>query len=184
MTGWVLLAAFLAFAGFALVLYNRMVFLKNQAAKAWYNIDVLLKQRHDEIPKLVAVCEGEADFERSTLERVIAARAAATGAAGMPERVKAEGELSTALGRLLAVAEQYPQLKATQAFEGLRVRVTQLETEIADRREFYNDAATILNTAIESFPTNLLATQAGATPRALYQVAPADTEDVKISFKS
>lgn len=182
MTGWVLLALLVAAAGFGLVLYNRLVFLKNQAEKAWFNIDVLLKQRHDEIPKLVAVCQGEADFEKQTLERVIAARAAATGAATPADRVRAEGELSSALSRLLAVAENYPNLKATEAFASLQTRVTQLETEIADRREFYNDAAMMLNVAIESFPTNLVATQAGAAPRELYRVAAADAEDVKINF--
>src|SRR6185503_18783038 len=115
-------------------LYNRLVFLKNQCDKAWFNIDVLLKQRHDEIPKLVAVCEGSKKFERETLAQVIAARnAAVSSTASVAARAQAEGELSTAVGRLFAVAEAYPELKTTALFGQLSARVSQLESELADR---------------------------------------------------
>ncbi len=171
-------------AGIAISLYNRLVFLKHQCDKAWGNIDVLLKQRHDEIPKLVAVIEGAKSFERDTLERVINARAAATQAVAIPDKARAEGELTNALGRLLAVAEQYPDLKSTALFAQLSQRVTGLESEIADRREYYNDAVMQLNVAIDQFPTNLMVGAAGAKPRELFKVAAADTVDPKIEFKT
>lgn len=179
----VLLLLAISLALLVIGLYNRLIFLVNQCDKAWYNIDVLLKQRHDEIPKLVAVCEGSMKFEKETLTAVINARAAATSAAGLADRVKAEGELTTALGRLLAVAENYPELKSTALFAQLSARVSQLETEIADRREYYNDAATTYNVATESFPSNLVAGNAGMRPRELFRAAPADTADVTIAFK-
>lgn len=178
-----LVLAAITIAGIAISLYNRLVFLKHQCDKAWGNIDVLLKQRHDEIPKLVAVIEGAKSFERDTLERVIKARAAATQAVAIPDRAKAEGELSNALGRLLAVAEQYPDLKSVALFGQLSARVTGLESEIADRREFYNDAVMQLNVAIDQFPTNLMAGTANAKPRDLFKVAAADITDPKIEFK-
>ncbi len=169
-------------AGIAISLFNRLVFLKHQCDKAWGNIDVLLKQRHDEIPKLVSVIEGAKSFERDTLDRVIKARAAATQATVIPDRAKAEGELTQALGRLLAVAENYPDLKSLALFGQLSARVTGLESEIADRREFYNDAVMQLNVAIEQFPTNLVAGLSNARPRELFKVSAADTADPKIEF--
>ena len=167
---------------FAVGLYNRLVFLRVQCDRAWANIDVLLKQRHDEIPKLVAVCDASMKFERETLERVIAARAAATGASGVAARAQAEGELSSALGRLFAVAEQYPELKTTQQFASLAARVSQLESEIADRREYYNDAVATYHVGLETFPANLIAGPAGFEKRELFKVAAAETADVQLKF--
>lgn len=178
--GFVLVGVTLA--GLAIGLYNRLVFLKHQVDRAWGNIDVLLKQRYDEIPKLVTVIEGSKSFERDTLDRVIRARAAATQAVAVPDRARAEGELSNALGRLLAVAEAYPELKTIALFGQLSGRVTGLESEIADRREFYNDAVMQLNVAIDQFPTNLMAGAANARPRDLFKVSAEDTTDPKIAF--
>ncbi len=175
-----LLTATLAVLGISL--YNRLVFLKNQGDKAWFNIDVLLKQRHDEIPKLVGVCEGSKKFEQETLTSVIAARNSAAAAGGVAARAQAEGELSAAVGRLFAVAEQYPELKSTALFAQLQARVSQLENEISDRREFYNDAVTTYNTALESFPTNYVATWGAMRERELFSVAAADKADVEIKF--
>ena len=163
-------------------LYNRLIFLKNQCDKAWFNIDVLLKQRHDEIPKLVSVCEGSKKFEQETLAQVIAARASAVAAGTVGARAQAESGLSSALGKLFAVAEAYPELKTTGLFAQLAARVSQLEGELADRREFYNDAVMTHNVAIESVPTNVLAGYAGMHPRELFQVAEADKTDIAIKF--
>jgi len=164
-------------------LYNRLIFLKNQCDKAWFNIDVLLKQRHDEIPKLVAVCEGSKKFEQETLTAVIAARNQAVSVTGSPSaRAQAEGQLSAAVGKLFAVAEAYPDLKTTALFAQLSARVSQLENELADRREFYNDAVMTHNVAIESVPANLIAGYAGMHERELFKVAESDKSDVAISF--
>ena len=176
-----LLAA--TFLVLAASLYNRLIFLKNQCDKAWFNIDVLLKQRHDEIPKLVAVCEGSKKFEQETLTQVIAARNIAVSATGSPAaRAQAEGGLSTALGKLFAVAEAYPDLKTTALFAQLSARVSQLESELADRREFYNDAVMTHNVAIESVPANVIAGYAGMRVRELFKVAESDKSDVTIKF--
>jgi LemA protein len=182
LAGVVLLVVAVGLLAYVVALYNRLVFLKNQCDKSWGNIDVLLKQRHDEIPKLVAVCEGSAQFERTTLEKVIQARAAAVGAAGVPDRARAEGELSAALNRLLAVAENYPDLKTTQMFSQLQGRISQLESEIADRREFYNDAVMNNNTTVESVPYNILAGFFGMRIKDLFTVAAADKADVEVKF--
>jgi LemA protein len=130
----------------------------------------------------VAVCEGSASFERATLEKVIQARAAAVGATGVPDRARAEGELSAALNRLLAVAENYPELKTTQLFAQLQARISQLESEIADRREFYNDAVMNNNTTVESVPYNLLAGFFGLRVRDLFRAGDADKADVEVKF--
>jgi LemA protein len=164
-------------------LYNRLIFLKNQCDKAWFNIDVLLKQRHDEIPKLVAVCEGSKKFEQATLTQVIAARNAAVSTGGSPAaRAQAEGQLSAAVGKLFALAEAYPDLKSTALFAQLSARVSQLESELADRREFYNDAVMTHNVAIESVPANVIAGYAGMHERELFKVDAADKSDVEIKF--
>jgi LemA protein len=168
--------------GFLVSLYNRLIFLKNQCDKAWFNIDVILKQRHDELPKLISVCEGSMKFERDTLEAVVRARAAAVSAGSVPDRAAAEGALSAAVGRLFAVAEQYPELKSVQLFSQISGRVSGLEGEIADRREFYNDAVMNCNVAIESFPSNLVANFAGMRERELFKVAEGDKADIEIKF--
>ena len=178
----VLLLAALTLGGFFVSVFNRLVFLKNQCEKAWFNIDVILKQRHDELPKLISVCEGSMKFERDTLEAVIKARASAVSAGGVADRARAEGELSGALGKLFAVAEQYPELKTVQLFAQISSRVSGLEGEIADRREFYNDAVMNFNVAIESFPSNFVANFAGMRQRELFRVAEGDKADVAIKF--
>ena len=178
----VVLVAAIALASWLIGIYNHLVFLRNQAARAWYNIDVLLKQRHDEVPKLVAVCEASAKFERETLDRVISARQSAVAAPSVAARARAEGELSSAVGRLLAVSESYPELKTVALFGQLQARLSSLESEIADRREFFNDAATNFNTRIETLPDALLASRVGMKPRDLFKVAAADTADVEVKF--
>jgi len=178
----ILVLAALTVFGYAVSLYNRLIFLKNQCDKSWFNIDVILKQRHDELPKLISVCEGSMKFERDTLEAVIKARAGAVAAGSVGDRARAEGELSGALGKLFAVAEQYPELKSIQLFAQISSRVSGLESEIADRREFYNDAVMNFNVAIESFPSNFVASFAGMRQRELFRVAEGDKADVQIKF--
>ena len=172
--------------GFWLVgAYNSLVRLKNQVFNAWKQIDVQLKRRHDLIPNLVETVKGAMSFERETLEAVVKARnqaIAVTGAAapgGVPsatavrETAAAEGHLTAALGRLLAVVEAYPQLKATANVGQLQEELTSTENRIAFARQMYNDTATQYNTAQQQFPTNLVAGLAGAVPAELWDISDA-----------
>src|SRR5438874_5906007 len=139
MLGFVLAVAAIAIVGGAPVLiYNSLVRLQNNVAKAWANIDVLLKQRNDEVPNLVAVVKGYAAHEREALQAVVAARAATVAAGGVDAKATAHDDLTTALGALFAVAERYPDLKADASYLALQRRLTAIEDSIAERREFYN----------------------------------------------
>jgi LemA protein len=145
---------------YGIISYNRLVVLRNNVKKAWGNIDVLLKQRHDELPKLVAVCKEYMQYEQATLERVISARgrvAQARAAGDMGALGVAEGTLRAGLGQLFALVENYPELKANENFQHLQARITGLENAIADRREFYNESVNINNIAIEVFPDLMMA---------------------------
>lgn len=163
-------------------IYNGLVEVNNNVDKAWANIDVLLKQRHDEIPKLIAVCEGYKNFERSTLEAVMKARSQYTTASSEGDKVQAAGMLSGAVRGLLAVAESYPDLKTSQNFLQLQQRVSGLEESLADRREFYNNSVNILNTRILQIPDSFFAPMLGLKSRTMYQVTEADKKDVEIKF--
>lgn len=143
-----------------IVLYNQLVLLKNNTEKAWSNIDVLLKQRNTELPKLVEVCKQHMQYEQTTLQKVMEARngiVQAMQSGNLPALQQAEESLRLGLGNLFAVAESYPELKASESFQHLRQRITSLEESIADRREFYNDSVAIHNTRIEQFPDVLIA---------------------------
>ncbi len=143
-----------------ILLYNQLVVLKNNTEKAWSNTDVLLKQRNAELPKLVAVCKEHMQYEQATLQKVMEARnrvVSAMQSGNMGELGAAERALKIGLGNLFAVAEAYPELKASDSFRHLRERITGLEDNIADRREFYNDSAAINNTRIEQFPDVVIA---------------------------
>lgn len=145
---------------YMVMLYNGLVQLKNNVATAWANIDVLLKQRHDELPKLVEVCKQYKQFEQSTLTQVIAARNqvhAAREAQNVAALGAAENTLRNGLGQLFAIAESYPELRANESFMQLQNRISQLENGISDRREFYNDAVNLNNTRVEQFPDKLIA---------------------------
>lgn len=140
--------------------YNSLVSVKHNVTKALSNIDVLLKQRHDEIPKLVATCKQYMQHEQITLEKVITARnqvAAASQAGDITALGKAEGQLRSSLGQIFALSEAYPDLKANQQFGHLQTRISGLENDIADRREFYNETVTINNARIEQFPDVIIA---------------------------
>jgi LemA protein len=145
---------------YGISLYNHLVDVKHAVAKAWANIDVLLKQRHDELPKLVEVCKQYKQFEQSTLQKVIEARSqvhAARERQDIGALGQAEGALRAGLGGIFAVAEAYPELKANENFTQLQNRITSLENGIADRREMYNDSVNINNVQIEVFPASIIA---------------------------
>jgi LemA protein len=162
-------------------LYNNLVNVKNAVAKAWANIDILLKQRHDELPKLVEVCKQYKEFEQSTLQRVIEARSQVSSARqqqDIPALGQAEGMLRAGLGGIFAVAEAYPALKADDNFMQLQNRISSLESGIADRREFYNDSVNINNVQIELFPASILASMFGFGEKRLLEFASAEKADV------
>ncbi len=169
---------------FFLTVYNGLVTLKNNVARAWSNIDVLLKQRYDELPKLVALCERYMKHERETLEAVINARSQISQIGGGAEAAEAENMLSGALKSLFAVTENYPDLKADRSFNQLQTRISSLENEIADRREFYNDSVNLYNIGIEKMPDALIARTLNYAPKRMWKINPAHRQDVKIKFSS
>lgn len=162
--------------------YNGLIRVSRNIDKAWANIDVLLKQRHDEIPKLISVCEGYMKYERETLEKITAARTACINANSVGESSKAEGELAKSLKTLFAVAENYPELKANQNFTQLQNRISYLEGQIADRREFFNDSVNNYNIRIHQIPDMFVAGMLNMKDRELFKVAETGREDVKIKF--
>ena len=178
-------AIFLALAGvfiYAIILYNELVRLRNDNERAWANIDVLLKQRHDEIPNLVEAVKGYMQHERQTLEAVTHARARSITAATISQKAQADLLTTGALRGLFAVAENYPQLKANDNFLRLQNRISELEERIADRREFFNDDVNTYNTRIGQFPEIFLASLMNLKPRELFKVNDADREAVAVTL--
>ncbi|HLB13584.1 MAG TPA: LemA family protein [Burkholderiales bacterium] len=179
----IFLAVLAVVAVYAVMVYNGLVNVKHAVTKAWANIDVLLKQRHDELPKLVEVCKQYKQFEQETLEKVIRARSLVqqarekqdVGALGA-----AEGLLRSSLGTLYAVAEAYPELKTNQNYMQLQSRITQLENGIADRRELYNESVNINNVRIEQFPDVVLAGLFGFKEAKLLEFDAAAKTDVDV----
>ena len=168
---------------YVMVVYNGLVNLKHGVAKAWSNIDVLLKQRHDELPKLVEVCKQYMGFEKDTLERVTAARSAVFAARERSDVAQvgaAEGVLRAGLGNLFARAESYPELKAEQQIKQLRDRISQLENAIADRRELYNDTVNLNNVRIEQFPDLIVARLFAFGTRPLLEFSAEETKDLDL----
>ena len=150
--------------------YNRLIGLRNQTANGWRQIDVQLKRRHDLIPNLVGTVRGAMEFERDTLTRVVDARARAVAATGPAEAARREGELTQALGRLFAVAENYPTLRANENVKMLQEELTSTENKIGFARQFYNDIATKYNISQQTFPANMMATSFGFTPAELFEL--------------
>jgi LemA protein len=185
--GEILVTAAIAFAvigliGYGVSIYNGLIAMKNNIGRSWANIDVLLKQRHDELPKLVKTCEQYMKHERAVFDKLSEARAALMGARSVGERAEAEGMLTRALGKVFAVAEAYPNLKADQSFLQLQTRISQIENQIADRREFYNDTVTTYNTRIQQIPDAVVANWLALGPAELFKVDEADRQDVEINF--
>jgi len=179
------LAFFLFVAGvltYAVILYNGLVRLRNENDRAWANIDVLLKQRNDEIPNLVETVKGYMQHEQQTLLAVTQARAASMNAASIGQKAMADLQMAGALHGLFAVAENYPQLKANENFLKLQNRITELEERIADRREFFNDDITTYNTRIGQIPDVFVASFMSLKPRQMFKVSDEDRRQVEVSF--
>ncbi|MBL0059656.1 MAG: LemA family protein [Elusimicrobia bacterium] len=182
-------AIFLVVAGgavclfYAVSLYNGLVRLKNNASKAWANIDVLLKQRHDELPKLIETCKQYMKYESGTLEKIMQARAAVYSAreSGNVQALgAAEGQLRGLTGSLFAVAENYPDLKSNQTFQNLQSRISSLESALSDRRELYNESANLNNARREMFPDSIVASYGNFPAFQLLSFDPAETKDVDV----
>lgn len=168
---------------YVIVIYNNLVRLKHNVSQAWSNIDVILRQRHEELPKLVETCRQYMQHEREVLERVTQARAAVSTAretGSVAALGTAETAMRAGLASLFAVAENYPDLKADRTFQHLQTRISQLESQIADRREYYNDAVNLNNIRIEQFPDNLLAARFGFGPRELLAFSEEEKADVDV----
>jgi LemA protein len=171
----------------AIGLYNRLIGLRNQVLNGWRQIDVQLKRRHDLIPNLVNTVRGAMEFERETLEAVIAARARAAAATGPADAAVKEGELTQALGRLFALAENYPQLTANANVRALQEELSATENKIGFARQFYNDIATKYNTAIQVVPNNFIAGFGNFKPAELFEIkddAERAVPTVDLSMKS
>lgn len=178
-----LVIAIILVVTWAVSLYNALVRLKHAVTKAWSNIDVLLKQRHDELPKLVATCQQYMQHERQTLQEVIAARNAVSSACEQHDLGalgSAETGLRLGLGKLFALAENYPELKANESFQFLQQRISGLENGIADRRELYNEAVNLNNVRIEQFPDVLIARYFNFVAAEWLRFSEAETADVDI----
>lgn len=182
LVGSLLVIGLIVLVAYMVGIYNMLVRLTNNIDKAWSNIDVILKQRHDELPKLVQVCNSYMTHERETLESVTKARNAYSAGLNIDDKAQAENQIVGALGKLFAVAEQYPDLKANQEFSAIQQRISALESTIADRREFYNDSANLYNIAIEQIPTLWVAEEIGFIARPLLTVAPSDRKDMPLAF--
>ena len=183
LTGIVLLAVLVVVVIYFVMIYNQLVQVKHNVSKAWANIDVLLKQRHDELPKLVETCKQYMKFEQDTLVKVMEARASVSNAReqqNIGALGQAEGELRGALGRLFAVAEAYPDLKTNDSFQQLQSRISALENAIADRREFYNESVNVNNVRIEQFPDSIVAGMFSFKPQELLKFATQETADVDV----
>lgn len=183
MVVWIVIAVV---AFYLIVTYNSLVNIKNNVEKAWANIDVLLKQRNDELPKLIDTCKAYMTHEAQTLESVIQARMGVDAARQTHDVTglsKAESGLQASLGGLFAVAENYPDLKADQTFLNLQSRITGLENQIADRREFYNDSVAINNVRIKQFPDLIVAGVFNFERAELLRFSSAELKDIDVGAR-
>jgi len=180
---WILLVLVTLLLVYGVFIYNHLVTLKHNVGKAWSNIDILLKQRHDELPKLVETCRQYMRFEQATLEKVMQARsrvASARESHDIPALGQAEGALRLGLDKLFAVAEAYPELKTNETFQHLQARISGLESAIADRREFYNESVNVNNVRVEQFPDTVVARFFAFRQFPLLRFAAAEKGDVDV----
>jgi len=178
-----LILILIGIAAYGVSLYNGLVSVKHQVDQAWSNIDVLLRQRHDELPKLIDSVKGYVAHERELLQQVTSLRSRVGTALPDAQRLAAEDELSRGVARLLAVAESYPQLRASEVFVDLQRRIAALEEQIAHRREYYNAAVNINNVRMEQFPDMLLAALAGLQRRPLFEATEQEKADVDVGAR-
>ncbi len=186
---YIIWGALIVLLVYVIMIYNNLVRLKHNVSQAWSNIDVLMKQRHDELPKLVETCKQYMKYEKDVLEKVTQARAMVARAResrDVDALGAAETQLRLGLGNLFAVAENYPELRANEQFQHLQNRISQLEAQIADRREFYNDSVNANNIRIEQFPDTIIARTFNFGPRKLLRFKQSELQDVsvKVLFNS
>jgi LemA protein len=182
---WIILGLVALVLIFLVVLYNRLVRLRNSTQNAWAQVDVQLKRRHDLIPNLVETVKGYAAHERGTFEAVTEARTAAQKAQGPAEQAQAENILTQALGKLFAVAEAYPQLRATENFQQLQAQLAETEDKIQVSRQVYNDTVLTYNNSIQTVPSNIVAGAFGFKPREFFEIgAEAEREAPQVSFST
>ncbi len=180
---YVITLLILVMLAYVIIIYNGLISLRNSVRRAWSNIDVLLMQRYDEIPKLVAVCEGYMSHERITLEEVVHARSLRDKADNPEQQTRASNSLSSALQDLFAVSEKYPELKSDVNFRQLQGRISELEDQIADRREFYNESVTVYNNHVQKFPDSIIASLFGHIPAHLWKIKKVHREIEKVSIR-
>jgi LemA protein len=180
MLGVVFLVLLIGVVIWAIAAYNRLVGMRNQVLNGWRQIDVQLKRRHDLIPNLVNAVRGSMDFERDTLTAVMDARAKALSATGPADAAQKEGSLSAAVGRLLAVAENYPALKSNENVKMLQEELSATENKVGFARQFYNDIVTKFNIAQQVFPTNLFAASFGFKPAELFEISDQRDREVPV----
>lgn len=169
--------------GFVIGMYNGLIRLRVRADASWSDIDVQLKRRHDLIPNLVETVKGYAAHEKGTFENIAKYRSAAMTATSPADRAAAEGQLTQALRGLLAVAENYPQLRASEEFTALQGQLTQTEDNIQNARRYYNAVVRDFNTKLQTFPTNIFGSMLGFQPRQYFELeTPADRENVAVKF--
>jgi LemA protein len=169
--------------GFFIAMYNGLIRLRVRADASWSDIDVQLKRRHDLIPNLVETVKGYATHEKGTFENIAKYRSAAMSATSPADRAAAEGQLTQALRGLLAVAENYPQLRASEEFTALQGQLTQTEDNIQNARRYYNAVVRDFNTKLQTFPTNIFGSMLGFQPRQYFELeTPADRENVVVKF--
>jgi len=168
--------------GMLISIYNRIVMLRHHVDKAFANIEVLLKQRVDELPELVKVVKASAGYEQQTLQQLTELRTAFINAGTQEEKITLVNRMDGALKSLFAVAENYPDLKASRAYQQLQRRISQLEDNIADRREFFNESVTLYNVGINEFPNLILARLLRYPPQPLLQFAPEETRYTGIAL--
>jgi LemA protein len=179
---WIILGVVAVLVIALVLLYNRLVTLRNRVENAWAQVDVQLKRRYDLIPNLVETVKGYAAHERETFEAVTAARSRAQAAQGPAEQGAAEGILGQALGRLFAVAEAYPELQADENFRQLQDELAQTENRIAVSRQVYNDTVLTFNTAIQTVPGVLVAGPFGFSRKDFFEVEDAAREAPRVAF--
>jgi LemA protein len=180
----VLVAVILLLALAVVVIYNRLVRLRNRSENSWAQVDVQLKRRYDLIPNLVEAVKGYASHERATFDEVTRARTAAQQTQGVEEQAKAENVLTAALGRLFAVAEAYPELRATENFQQLQAQLAEVEQNIVISRQVYNDAVLSYENALETVPTNVVAGVFNFQPRAYFETEDVTREAPSVQFSS
>ena len=180
---WILLGLVVILALWGVTAYNGLIALRNKVEEGWRQIDVELKRRHDLIPNLVETVKGYATHERGTLEEVMRARSAAMAGGQTPaQAAESEGMLSQALGRLIAVSEAYPDLKANQNFQALQAELTSTEDRIASSRRYYNALVRDLNTKVESVPTNVIANTAGIKRAEYFETSAVEAQVPNVNF--